>query len=94
METECYKLLKEQNHSSRQTTILKIKFVSLNRNFTLHMFADETIGKVKEYLRNVLQKYNISNFELRTSFPNRVYNNDDETLKDANLIPNAIMFVR
>jgi len=54
------------------------------------MFGDETIGKVKEYLKQQLNTND--NFELRTNFPSRTYNND-ETLCDAKLIPNAILFI-
>jgi len=35
----------------------------------------------------------VASFALRTTFPAREYSRDEETLRDAGLVPNALLFM-
>eukprot|EP00899_Mesostigma_viride_P019894 jgi/Mesvir1/27906/Mv03420-RA.1 len=77
-----------------ESTMLKIKSEDGKTTYVLHMGYEETIGDVRRYLDGHLGTGYSSKYEIRTSFPNKVYADNTQTLRDAGLVPSATLFLR
>ena len=67
--------------------------VKLNRRF----YADDTIATVKAFLLVHFQENDqpqVQNIGLSTNFPKKTYENDQETLQEAGLVPQAVLMVQ
>lgn len=64
----------------------------VNRRFT----ADQTIGSLKAFVRVhcVDNAVNMGGIGLSTNFPRKTYEDDDVTLVDADLVPQAVIMVQ
>ena len=80
--------------SSTEVTTLRVRLPeSGTRPLLLKMTFDETVGELHAAVSRHLN-INEDDFELRTSFPNRSYDNKGETLRAAGLTPNAALILR
>ena len=63
----------------------------VNRRF----YADDTIGVVKAFVYlHCLEQEGMENIGLSTNFPRKTYEDDDLTLQDAGLVPQAVLMVQ
>lgn len=77
----------------QQITTLRIKSGDGKQTLMLKLYYSNTIGNI----RDALDKYRIDNtvpYELRTAYPNKAYTDNSITVKDADLVPNAKMFIK
>lgn len=85
-----------QEYKGRPTTpqtitTLKIKTHTIG-TLIVKLKFDDTVGTLKKYI----DQYTEDNrpYELRTSFPNRVYSDVNATLRASGLVPNATLYVK
>mmetsp|Transcript_21636 Transcript_21636/g.43213 ORF Transcript_21636/g.43213 Transcript_21636/m.43213 type:complete len:628 (+) Transcript_21636:77-1960(+) len=76
---------------SSQTTTLKVKGCS-SKPLTFTLGYDATVGRLRSLIEAA--KDRPGEFEIRTAFPNRVYEDESATLEEAGLVPNASLNVR
>ena len=96
--------------SSRELTTLRIKSEKGDNTFILKMRFSDTIRDVRSCLNKQrslisLSVYNFSYlsefrskastaYQIVSAFPNRVYDNDEATLKECGLTPNATLHLK
>ena len=74
---------------------LQVKCEDGSTTFVIKMRFDETVADLRAYLEGPRTKAGLkaTHYEVRTAFPNRSYG-DADTLKDAGLVPNAVVILR
>eukprot|EP00741_Cyanophora_paradoxa_P011620 tig00020563_g11227.t1 len=77
----------------RDIATLRVKSDDGKRTFLLKLRADDTIGALREHLQRQRPK-DAPDFEIRTAFPNQAYADPKQTLREAGLVPNAILVLR
>ncbi len=78
-------------HADREVTTLRIKVPGRsNGSLLVKMYFDDTVGDLR---RHVAQHTNLQSFDLRAAFPTRTFRDDDMSLRDAGLVPNAALMV-
>jgi hypothetical protein len=74
---------------------LRIRTETGKQTIMLKVLASDTISVVYKYVRPYLEGGKAIKFELRTSFPNRSYPEDEtKTLKELGLAPSSALIVR
>lgn len=74
---------------------LRIRSETGKHTILLKMLATDTIAQVYKYMRPYLEGGKATKFELRTSFPNKSYpENDTKTLKELGLAPSSALIAR
>lgn len=76
-----------------QITTLRIKSGDGKQTLMLKLYYSNTIGDI----RDALDKYRLDNtvpYDLRTAYPNKAYTDNKMTVKEADLVPNAKMFIK
>lgn len=86
----------EANEARKAITTLQIKRHDGKQNFIIRLFYDDTIGTLCRILQESCpdMKSISGNFELRSTFPQRIYTCLEETLAEAGLVPSATLFIR
>lgn len=80
---------KEQN-SSQNITTLRIKSEKGDKTFVLKMKYTDTIGDVKRNIDKI-RSSKMPIYQIKTSFPNRTYDNMRLTLEQCELVPTATL---
>jgi len=77
-----------------EVTTLRVKMDDGSAPLLITMQFTDTVGMVREIVGS--ERTSGTDFELRTAFPPRVFRSDDDntTLKDAGLCPNATLIAR
>ena len=73
-------------------TTLQVKSSDGLHALVLRMRADHTIKDLREFVDD--HRPSTSRYQLRTRYPNRAYDDPEQTLKDAGLCPNAVIMLR
>lgn len=82
--------------SNSETSTLRIKTPDGGTVLELRLPSDSTVGHLKAAVRgHLIGKAGapVAGFTIRTSFPAREYDNDAETLREAGLVPNALLLM-
>ncbi|XP_070564296.1 UBX domain-containing protein 11-like isoform X2 [Ptychodera flava] len=79
--------------SARDVTTLRIKSETGDKTFILRMKFTDTIGELRQYL-NSQRASATSKYDILTTFPNRTYSDNNATLEDCGLVPNATLHLK
>lgn len=71
------------------TLRIRCNLPSQTATYLLQLYYEDTIGTLRSYLNKTLGE--ASQFDIRTTFPNRVLDNDTETLQACGLIPKCTL---
>eukprot|EP00795_Rhopilema_esculentum_P017734 gene17734-9401_t len=82
--------VKDKDSQAENITTLRIKSEKGDKTYILKMKYTDTIGDVKRQLNKTRHHISLI-YQLKSTFPNRTYNNDRETLDDCGLVPNATL---
>lgn len=88
---QSFPALKKEDDSSVDSvdmTTLRFRGGDSHETIVLKLAYETTIGQVFELL-----KKDAGSYELRTTFPNRTYRDETETLLTAGLVPSATVFI-
>lgn len=66
---------------------LQVKSDSGRQKILVKLFFTDTVGDLRRAIDQYRQKDDP--YQIRTAYPNRAYEDDDETLEEAGLVPNA-----
>lgn len=99
-ETEAVEEMKLRMTSSRQSrpstaisiTTLRIKSETGSQTYVLKMKYTQTIQDVRSHLEKI-RGDNLPVYHLKTSFPNKSYDDVNKTLKECGLVPNATLYM-
>jgi hypothetical protein len=85
--------------SPNEVTTLRVKGMDGRRMYALTLRASDTVGKLRAYLKRATEEdeddKNVGlGFEIRGAYPPRAYADDDETLMEAGLVPNAALLLK
>ena len=84
-------------HADDEVTTLRIKTLK-GGSLLLKMYFADTIGDLRAHVAQNMAKGRTSKdqqeFDLRTSYPSRIFRDDDITLLEAGLTPNAALIVQ
>jgi hypothetical protein len=88
--------------SDAQVATLQVRSEDGKQAFILKMKYTDTIGRVKKCIdkhRAAQQQQQqppptVGGYELRSAFPARVHTDDNMTLQEAQLVPNATLYMR
>ncbi|XP_077977161.1 UBX domain-containing protein 11-like [Glandiceps talaboti] len=83
----------ERPKSARDVTTLRIKSEAGDKTFILKMRFHDTIGDLRQYL-NAQRPPGASGYDILTTFPNKMYTDDNATLAECELIPNATLLLK
>mmetsp|Transcript_32415 Transcript_32415/g.62289 ORF Transcript_32415/g.62289 Transcript_32415/m.62289 type:complete len:151 (+) Transcript_32415:1785-2237(+) len=78
--------------TSGSSTTLRIKAEDGSSTYILKLSANNTIGDVRNYVDK--HRGSTGSYEIRSSFPAKAYENNSQTLGDADLVPNAALFLK
>lgn len=73
-------------------TTLQVKSDSGQATILLKMRYSDTLRDVRRYVDQ--HRTETTEYELRTAFPARAYTDASQTLKEAGLVPNAVLMIR
>uniref|UniRef100_A0A8D2J8I8 UBX domain-containing protein 11 n=1 Tax=Varanus komodoensis TaxID=61221 RepID=A0A8D2J8I8_VARKO len=68
---------------------LRIKSENGEKTYIIKMLFSETVGDLRQHLAQKVEPY-----EILSTFPIRVYNDDSMTLEECGLVPNASLLLR
>ncbi|CAD5117720.1 DgyrCDS6467 [Dimorphilus gyrociliatus] len=74
---------------SKPTTNIQIRLANGSR-LIAKLNTSHTVGDLKDFVRSERQEYAEANFVLMTTFPNKVYSEEDKTLEEAGLLGSAM----
>lgn len=77
----------------RDITTLRIKSESGDQTYVLKMHFNDTVGHVRQYI-DKLRPPGSPSYKIMTTFPNKVYADDSQTLNACGLTPNAALHLR
>lgn len=84
-----------------QVATLQVRSEDGKQAFILKMKYTDTIGRVKKCIhkhraaqQQQQQQPTVGGYELRSAFPARVHTDDNMTLQEAQLVPNATLYMR
>jgi hypothetical protein len=82
-----------------QVATLQVRSEDGKQAFILKMKYADTIGRVKKCIdkhraAQLQQPPTVGSYELRSAFPARVHTDDSMTLQEAQLVPNATLYMR
>lgn len=86
--------------SDAQVATLQVRSEDGKQAFILKMKYTDTIGRVKKCIdkhraaQQQQQQSTVGGYELRSAFPARVHTEDNMTLQEAQLVPNATLYMR
>jgi hypothetical protein len=73
----------------------KLKFhTETGKQFVMQLAFDDTIGTLRYYLNSYMKSIGVEEYEIRSSFPPKVYSNPNQSLYSAGLIPTATLFLK
>ncbi|XP_069751540.1 UBX domain-containing protein 11 isoform X4 [Narcine bancroftii] len=100
IETPCLLALKERlevreefSPTLRNTSTLRIKSENGEKTYIIKMFLSETIGDLRAYMDQSREKQKID-YDIISTFPQKIYSDQSKTLKDYGLVPNATLILR
>ena len=75
---------------------LRVKGVDGQKMYVVKLRGGDTVGKLRGYLERAMVSdgSNASRFEIRNAYPPRTFDDDELTLADAGLTPNATLLLR
>ena len=75
---------------------LRVKGVDGQKMYVVKLRGGDTVGKLRGYLERAMVSdgSNASRFEIRNAYPPRTFDDDEMTLADAGLTPNATLLLR
>ena len=75
---------------------LRVKGVDGHKMYVVKLRGEDTVGKLRGYLERAVASdgSNASRFEIRNAYPPRTFDDDEMTLADAGLTPNATLLLR
>jgi UBX domain-containing protein 11 len=82
-------------HADEEVTTLRIKIPKGSTTTTsllLKMYFSDTIGALRAHVASNIPP-NIKEFDLRTSYPSKIFRDDSLTLLEAGLTPNAALII-
>lgn len=71
---------------------LQVKSDSGQATILLKMRYDDTIADVRKHINS--HRTAATDYELRTAFPAKSYPDESQTLREAGLVPNAVLMIR
>ena len=101
--TEALRRLQDDPSLAAEIATLRVKFADAaaagapaqaQRPLLLKLHFDDLVGTLRRHIAESVQAAAGFKLELRTTFPNRVYADDEVTLRAAGLTPNALLLVR
>jgi hypothetical protein len=91
-------------HVDREVTTLRIKMppcLNIGGSLLLKMYFDDSISDLREHISQHLDNamngcsgIDKDGFDIRASYPSRLFRNEEMTLVDAGLTPNAALIVQ
>lgn len=100
IETPCLLALKERLEvqeeiapTSRNIATLRIKSESGETTYIVKMFFSETIGDLRTQLDQSRGEQQVD-YDIISTFPQKVYSDQSKTLKECGLVPNATLILR
>jgi len=89
------KLKIEPNNNDKNITTISFRFPDGEKRIERRFHIDDTIEDLYFYIYSLENtNFNNENFELIQTFPYKIFNNMKLTLKQENLIPNAVIQIR
>jgi hypothetical protein len=101
--TEALRRLQDDPSLAAEIATLRVKFADqARRPLLLKLHFDDLVGTLRRHIAEAVRAQSGGSgthtdppaLELRTTFPNRVYADDEVTLRAAGLTPNALLLVR
>ncbi|XP_072890400.1 UBX domain-containing protein 11 isoform X2 [Hemitrygon akajei] len=100
IETPCLQALKERLEfregtlpASRNVSTLRIRSENGEKTYIIKMFFSETIGDLRAHLDQSRGEQQ-SDYDIISTFPQKVYSDQSKTLMEYGLVPNAALILR
>ncbi|XP_038654164.1 UBX domain-containing protein 11 isoform X4 [Scyliorhinus canicula] len=90
---ERLKFSEDNRPASRNISTLRIKSENGEKTYIVKMLFNETVGDLRTYLNQIRGKQEVD-YDIISTFPQQVYNDQSKTLKEYGLIPNAMLILR
>ncbi|XP_065838369.1 UBX domain-containing protein 11-like [Oscarella lobularis] len=92
VETPIVGEIRSQHSLTKDVTTLRVKSETGDQTYLIKMRYDDTISDLRKYINNH-RGYSCI-YEIRSAFPNRLYDNEDDTLSKCGLVPNAALYLK
>jgi len=73
-------------------TTIRVKSEKGDKTYIIKMKYSDTIGDLRRQI-NKMRQQKMTNYKLKSSFPNQIYDDDNATLEDCGLVPNATLHI-
>ncbi|XP_044290990.1 UBX domain-containing protein 11 [Varanus komodoensis] len=84
---------KKKDPSEPSVATLRIKSENGEKTYIIKMLFSETVGDLRQHLAQSRGR-EVEPYEILSTFPIRVYNDDSMTLEECGLVPNASLLLR